>query len=200
MLSVEFGRASFPKNCLHLSPFCLHLSLVCLRLSLMVIMSVICTTRPFTKKGKQGCRNGIIKASTHLSIILRYFAGGSVYTTQHSNHKRGFPYRSLPQCLESGPCDQSLQKLAINFPTCHYQQRCIARGFRDCSPQAKFGKCVGACFPPKLPRKTFRPTSGAVLWLPVHCVHKIDTRNIWLLCHGRSSDSNQEIIIEFYDR
>ena len=92
------------------------------------------------KKHRNGARNGLIHSSLRLSMVLRYFAGGSVYDivlVHGVSHCQVF--RSVWRVLDAINLHPGL---AIKFPQGHAAQKKIADGFKKKS-QAGFDCCVG---------------------------------------------------------
>jgi hypothetical protein len=91
------------------------------------------------KRGKTP--NGRITTAAHLSIALRYFAGGSLVDISVVH---GVSHSEVLKCVWMVvDAVNQCESLAIKFPTCHMEQRKIAAQFWAASG-AGIETCVGA--------------------------------------------------------
>lgn len=92
------------------------------------------------KLHKNGAPNGIVKSSTHLSMALRFFAGGCPYDISLSHGvSHSTVYNSIERVIKA---INNCQDLNIVFPEDHKIQKKIANGFCKAS-QAGFSNCIG---------------------------------------------------------
>ena len=92
------------------------------------------------KLHKNGAPNGIVKSSAHLSMALRFFAGGCPYDISLSHGvSHSTVYNSIERVVKAV---NNCPDLNIEFPEDHKIQKQIASGFCKTS-QAGFSTCIG---------------------------------------------------------